>query len=162
MCDIFMFCDLHPSVLLFCLTTKQNYSKKGMFFLRFGWLLVFSLYKEDYLQLLKCMSFWLHGCCIGWEGWDPGNRFNYTSWVAIVKPADRPKSVRNRYVIEFLVAFFALSRSFWDISVGVGAFVIGLSQISSFFSFCHTTESDLFLFSYRKHTMYILPIYFRK
>ena len=27
-----------------------------------------------------------------------------------------------------------LSRYFWGISVGVGAFVIGLSQISSFFS----------------------------
>ena len=28
-----------------------------------------------------------------------------------------------------------LSRCFFDFSVGVGAFVIGLSQISSFFSF---------------------------
>ena len=25
--------------------------------LRFGWLLVISLYKEDYLQLLKCASY---------------------------------------------------------------------------------------------------------
>ena len=25
---------------------------------------------------------------------------NYTSWVAVVTPTDRPKSVRNRYVIE--------------------------------------------------------------
>ena len=31
-------------------------------FLRFGWLLVLSLYKEDYLQIFKCVSFWLHGC----------------------------------------------------------------------------------------------------
>ena len=29
----------------------------------FGWLLVLSLYKEDYLQTFKCVSFWLHGCC---------------------------------------------------------------------------------------------------
>ena len=29
-----------------------------------------------------------------------------------------------------------LSRCFLDFSVGVGAFVIGLSQISSFFSLC--------------------------
>ena len=29
----------------------------------FGWLLVLSLYKEDYLQIFKCVSFWLHGCC---------------------------------------------------------------------------------------------------
>ena len=31
--------------------------------LRFCWLLVLSLYKEDYLQIFKCVSFWLHGCC---------------------------------------------------------------------------------------------------
>ena len=31
--------------------------------LRFGWLLVLSLYKEDYLQIFKFVSFWLHGCC---------------------------------------------------------------------------------------------------
>ena len=31
--------------------------------LHFGWLLVLSLYKEDYLQIFKCVSFWLHGCC---------------------------------------------------------------------------------------------------
>ena len=34
----------------------------------------------------------------------------------------------------FFVAFFVLSLCPFDISVGVGAFVIGLSQISSFFS----------------------------
>ena len=48
---------------------------------------------------------------------------------------DRPKSVRNRCVIEVLVVFFKLSRCFLDFSVSVGAFVIGLSQISSFFSY---------------------------
>ena len=31
--------------------------------LRFGWMLVLSLYKEDYLQFFKCLFFWLHGCC---------------------------------------------------------------------------------------------------
>ena len=59
--------------------------------------------------------------------------------MAIVTPADRPKSVRNRCVIEVLVAFFVLSRCFLDFSVGVRASVIGLSQISSFsldFRFC--------------------------
>ena len=30
---------------------------------RFGWPLVLSLYKEDCLQIFKCVSFWLHGCC---------------------------------------------------------------------------------------------------
>ena len=64
----------------------------------------------------------------------PVNQVN-TSWVAIVTPTDRPKSVRNRSVIEFFVALFVLSFCPLDISVGVGAFVIGLSQMPSFFSY---------------------------
>ena len=59
---------------------------------------------------------------------------NHTSWVAVVTPTDRPKSVRNRCVIEFFVALFVSSLCPFDISNCVGAFVIGLSQISSFFS----------------------------
>ena len=49
-------------------------------------------------------------------------------------PTDRPKSVRNRCVIEGFGGVFVLSRCFLDFSVDEGAFVIGLSQISSFFS----------------------------
>ena len=30
----------------------------------------------------------------------PANQDNHTSWVAVVTPTDRPKSVRNRCVIE--------------------------------------------------------------
>ena len=45
-----------------------------------------------------------------------------------------PKSVRNHCVIELFVALFVLSLSPFDISVGIGDFVIGLSQISSIFS----------------------------
>ena len=78
---------------------------------------------------------------------------NHTSWVALVTPTDRPKSVRNRCLIELFCGVvcvvspyaprgakrigkvrFVLSLCPFDISVGVGAFVIGLSQISSFFS----------------------------
>ena len=68
-------------------------------------------------------------------GWDRVNRFNHvhTSWVAIVAPAGRPKSFRNRFVIEVFGGVFVLSH-FLDFFVGVGAFVIGLSQISSFFT----------------------------
>ena len=61
--------------------------------------------------------------------------------MAIVTPTDRPKSVLNRSVIELFVALFVLSFCPFDISVGVGAFVIGLSQISSFFSWRNLTES---------------------
>ena len=56
------------------------------------------------------------------------NRFNYTSWVAVVTPTDRLKSVRNRCPIEGFGDGFLLSRCFLDFSVGLGAFVIGLSQ----------------------------------
>ena len=63
----------------------------------------------------------------------PVNQVNHTSGVAVVTPTDRPKSVRNRCVIELFVALFVLSFCPFDISVGVWAFVIGLSQISSFF-----------------------------
>ena len=64
----------------------------------------------------------------------PVNQVNHTSWVAVVTPTDRPTSVRNRCVIELFMALFVLSLCPFDISVSVWAFVIGLSQISSFFS----------------------------
>ena len=66
------------------------------------------------------------------EGLDPINWFNHTSWVAIVTPTDRPKSACNRCVISVFGGVFVLSRCFLDVPVGEGAFVIGLSQISSF------------------------------
>ena len=64
----------------------------------------------------------------------PVHQVNHTSWVTVVTPTDRPKSVRNRCVIELFVALFVLSLCPFDTSVNVGDFVIGLSQISSFFS----------------------------
>ena len=63
----------------------------------------------------------------------PINQVNYTSLGAVVTPTDRPKSVRvfNRtFLWRCLCCHFAP----FDISVGVWAFVIGLSQISSFLS----------------------------
>ena len=109
--------------------------------LRLVWLLVCCLYKQVYLQIFKCVPFWLHG---EWEG-GPVNQVNHTSWVAVVTPTDRPTSVRNCCLIELFVALFVLSLCPFDISVGVGAFVIGLGHISSFLSLylevgeqCHT------------------------
>ena len=55
--------------------------------------------------------------------------------MAVVTPTDRPKSVRNRCVSEVFGGVFVLSCCILDFSVGVGAFIIGLSQISYFFSF---------------------------
>ena len=46
----------------------------------------------------------------------------------------RPKSARNHCVIKVFGGVFVLSRCYLDFSVGVGAFVIGLSQIFSSFS----------------------------
>ena len=58
----------------------------------------------------------------------------------VFTPTDRPKSVRNRCVIEVFGGVFMLSRCFFDFLVDVGVFVTGLSQIPSFFSFC--TKKD--------------------
>ena len=54
--------------------------------------------------------------------------------MAVVTPTDRPKLVRLCCVIEVFGGVFVLSRCFLDFCMGVGAFVIGLGQISSFFS----------------------------
>ena len=53
----------------------------------------------------------------------------------VVTPSDRPKSVSNRCVIERSGDVFVLSPCPFDISVGMRAFVTGLSQISLFFLF---------------------------
>ena len=61
------------------------------------------------------------------------HQFNHTSWVAVVTPTDRPKSVRNRCVIElFCDVVYVVTLPFWHFCWCMG--------------FCHMTESDLFLF----------------
>ena len=52
--------------------------------------------------------------------------------MAIVTRTARPKSVRNRCVIEVFGGVFVLSLCILDFSVGVGAFMLGLCQIFSF------------------------------
>ena len=64
----------------------------------------------------------------------PVYRINHTSWMAVVTLIDRLKSVRARCVINFWW-HFCVATLLLDFSVGVGVFVIGLSQIPSFFSF---------------------------
>ena len=70
----------------------------------------------------------------------PVKPVNHTSWVAVVTPTDRPKSVRSRCVIDLFVALFVLPLCPFDISVGVEVLFIGLSQISSFFSYPFRTQ----------------------
>ena len=66
--------------------------------------------------------------------------------MAGVTPTDRPKSILNRCVIEVLRGgFFVVTLPFIFFSGVVGAFFIGLSQISSFFSY--PLCSGFFLFN---------------
>ena len=70
---------------------------------------------------------------------------NHTSWVAVVTSTDRPKSVRNRCVIElFCGVVCVVTLPFWHFCWCWG--------------FCHRTESDLFLFLYT--SMYIFMYVF--
>ena len=72
---------------------------------------------------------------------------NHTSWVALVTPTDRPKSVRNRCLIElFLWRCLCCHFALFDIFCWCRGF-------------CHRTESDIFLFLL--HMFYLLrPILF--
>ena len=111
------------------------------------------LYKEVYLQIFKCVSFWLHGCCGEWEG-GPVNQVYHTSWVAVVTPTDRPKSVRNCCLIEvFYGVVCVVTLPFWHFCWCRGfchrtgsylllfVFAIQLHQISSLFSsYCPNTK----------------------
>ena len=92
------------------------------------------------LQNFKHVSFLLHGCC-GNGKVGPVNKVNHTSWVTVVTPTDRPKSVPNRCVIELFWGVVCVLILPFDISVGVRAFVIGLSQISPFLSWIIRTTT---------------------
>ena len=60
--------------------------------------------------------------------------------MVVVTQTDHSKSVRNRCVTEVFGGVFVLSHCFLECSVGVGTFLIRLSQISSFFLFKHVTD----------------------
>ena len=64
------------------------------------------------------------------------NQVNHISWVAVVTPTDRPKSVRNCCVIDlFSGVLCVVTLPFWHFCWCRG--------------FCHMTESDLFLFLFK-------------
>ena len=77
------------------------------------------------------MSFWLHGCCGKWEGW-ARKPVNHTRWPYLLQLTvlSGPQPLWNRTFYCDVVCVVTLP---FDISAGVRAFVIGLSQISSFF-----------------------------
>ena len=97
-----------------------------------GWLLVCRLYKEVYLQILNVCPF---DCTavVGSGKVGPVDQVHLISLVTIVTPTDRPKSVRNRCVIELFCGFvYGITFPIWHFWWCMG--------------FCHRTESDLFLF----------------
>ena len=104
-------------------------------------MLVCCLYKEAYLHIFKRVPFYTAVAGSGKVGLV--NQVNHTSWVAVVTPTDRPKSIRNRCVIElFCVVVCVVTLTLWHVRWCMG--------------FCHRTESDLSLFlSY--DTLWLLP-----
>ena len=93
------------------------------------WFVVY-IYKEVYLQIFKCVSFWLHGCCGELEG-GPVNQVNHTSWVAVVTPTVRPKV--NCCLIELFCGV-------------VCVVTLPFLHFCWCRGFCHRTGSDLLLF----------------
>ena len=67
--------------------------------------------------------------------------------MAVFTPTDRPNSFRNRCLIELFVALFMLSLCPFDISVEVGAFIIGLGQIFSFLFLVRSLPFFFFFFA---------------
>ena len=71
----------------------------------------------------------------------PVNQVNHTSWVAVVTPSGRLKSVRNRCVIKLFCGVVYVVNL--PISVGLWVFVIRLGQIASFFSLMITDMGSI-------------------
>ena len=104
-----------------------------------------------------------------WEGWEPVIQVNHFSLVPIVSQTDSPKSVRNCCVIEISVVFFLCCHvALLCFSVGVGAFMIGLSRITSIFTCLLSmmlvdvwAGSYLFLFYWEMHLYIRITMLFR-
>ena len=85
-----------------------------------------------YLQFVKNMSFWLQDCRGELEGW-ARKPLNHTSLVAVVSPTYRPKSARNRRVIDILRYLCVVTLPSWHF-FWYKAYVLELSQVSFLFS----------------------------
>ena len=67
-----------------------------------------------------------------WKVWSLNLPLTHTGWMIVVAPTDRPKSVRNRCVVERFCSVFVL---LWlCIVCRLGVFVIRMRQISSLLS----------------------------
>ena len=67
---------------IFCYIIFIIYSLSESIFMTspLGLLLVCCLYKDFYLQIFKCVSFWLHGCC--WELYGWARKPGYSNWLS--------------------------------------------------------------------------------
>ena len=99
----------------------------------FKWTLYFDFYIRRFIYKFLNVCPFDYTAVAGSGKVGPVNQVNHTSWVAVVTPTDRPKSVRNRCLIELfcgVVCVFTLP--FWHFRGCRG--------------FCQRTESDLLLF----------------
>ena len=118
------------------------YVNRFLWPLRLGWLLACCLYKDIYLQIVKRVSFWLHGCCGEWKGWacklgkphQLGGR-SYSNWPSLVSP----QALCNR---TFCGVVCIVTMPFW--------------HFCWCRDFCVRTESDLFLFLYFLYLLCIM------
>ena len=94
------------------------------------------------------------------------NQLNHTSYVIDTTLTDSPILVRSGCVIEDFGGLFVLLLCLFEFSVGIGAFVVGMSHISSFFLFnlivfYHTKQQNgaLKCFESRKRDFYFFLIF---
>ena len=71
----------------------------------------------------------------------------------LVTPTDRPKSVRNRCVIEVFGGVCVCCPLVFEFSVGIGGFVIGLGQISFFFSSKNSLECLRLKLNFKEYSL---------
>ena len=123
--------------IFFCYIIFIIYALRVSIFMTFplGWLLVCFSYIRRFIYKFLYVCPFDYRAVAGSGKVGPVNQVNHTSWVAVVAATDHPKSVRNHYIIELFCGVVCVVTCPFDISVGVGAFVIGRGQISSFFSY---------------------------
>ena len=134
--------EVSETAVIFC----QNYMKLpfvvkpstliiwGSAYLRFPYMATVTQHRMNCFVLRNSVHSMFSKIIISRLG--PVTLVNHTSWVAVVTPTDRPKSVRNRCLIELfcgVVCVFTLP--FW--------------QFRGCRGFCHRTESDLLLFVFQ-------------
>ena len=92
-------------------------------------MLVLALCKEDYLQILN-------GCPFDSTAFVVSGKVGYllTGLTTPVGWVSLPQLTVHRCVIEVFGGVCVLPCCVWGFSVGIGAFVIGLSRISFFFA----------------------------